>query len=859
MANKVNSFQVQNNSYGVEANLTFDTTPTHGSSNPVTSDGIAEAIDGARIGTDISYGRTSGTPVGFCSVSYGDNNIASAAHSVVFGQNNKGYTRTSFISGNYNESGNGCSNILLGDNNTINGSFGAAIGASNHVGFRLFLVNDRLNNDKIYWGFYNTVNKVLYADDAMTVPITLPRRFNSYIVDITNNPTTQQTPGTIYEYGIKNNGTPDPAKISKIIDRFVRLTDYANNITYLYRGACYYNAATDTNYSDSARTVIISPGADERTYEDVYFDLISNQFITRRPETEQFPGSSTLPKWIYVDVYKGEKYQYGVPAAYGRRAYVDTAPDFDGTYHVYSSMEFSTQTDITNEMHDGEVVLDGYSGIAYWYRFNVNHSLCSVIKLTMSSGQGGRWYCSFPAANGGMVLGNSNDSTGSSGSIVSGYGNSLIRNAQGAAVFGNGNTVAIGYKYGQCETFVSGYSNQIKLPFVGDSYSIISGQSNAIDARGGQNIILLGKLNNLSGWLTDDAIYVIGQNNIAQSIDKVGIFGENNKVYHLGEGNVIGCWNEVGLFSGYTVTKMTMGKNGIWTGDGITYDPNNNIYHYATDKIFEKWDYISEGYSSQNADKTLLTIVGYAVSLDGSSLTDIPEYRMKEYNSIHISGRNNSYVRKDISLINGMPNYHNYIYGSYNALKAAGCTGIGLVGYYLNVDYSNNNSTLGALFVGSYNSMDGTNGAKFVVGVGDYNTRKNGFIAYDSGTLAAPSALDNISAAASTMDNTGVSSDKMIITYGQLKSYVGPGGGGSSRPLVSIVTIAASDWSNQQATVSLSGVTENSIITLQPTHDDYDAYFYNRLHVITNGSGTITIGCGAAPTNDISVKVVYWV
>lgn len=851
MANKVNSFQVQGNSYGVEANLTFDTTPTHGSSNPVTSNGIAEAIDGAKLGTDISYGRTPDTPVGFCSVSYGNNNIASANHSVVFGENNKGYTRTSFISGNYNESGDGFSNILLGDSNTVNGSYGAAIGSGNHVGFRLFLVNDRLDNDRIYWGFYNTVNQVLYADDAMTIPITLPRGFNSYIVDITNNPTTQQTPGTIYEYGIKNNGTPDPAKISKIINRAVRLTDYANNITFIYKGPCYYNAATDTNYSDSAKTNVIYPDGYIR------FDLVTNQFIIKRPSSVQFPGEYNLPKWIYVDVYKGEKYPYGVPVAYGRRAYVDTAPAFDGTYHVYSSTDFSTQTDITNEMYDGEVVLDGYSGKAYWYRFNVNHSLCSVMDL--SGPNAGRWYSSFPVSNGGMVLGVGNGSTGQ-GSIVSGFDNSLIRNSQGASVFGNGNGVAIGCGYSQCETLVSGFSNQIKLPFVGDSYSVICGHSNAVDARGGQNITLLGKINRISGWLTDDAIYIIGQMNIANTIDKVGIFGEENKVHYLGEGNVIGCWNEAGLFSGYTVTAMTMGKDGIWTGDGVTYDPNDNIYHYATNKIFEKWDYVSSdaGYDVREADETLLTIVGYAISLDGSSLVDITS-NMKEYSSIHISGRNNSYVRKGISLTNGTYNYHNYIYGSYNALKAAGCTGIGLVGYYLDVDYSENNPTLGALYVGSYNSMSGTTGAKFVVGVGDSTTRKNGFIAYGSGTLAAPSALDNISAAASTMDNTGVSSDKMLITYGQLKSYVGPGGGGSSRPLVSIVTIAASDWSNQQATISLSGVTENSIITLQPTHDDYDAYFYNRLHVITNGSGTITIGCGAAPTNDISVKVVYWV
>ena len=63
MANKVNSFQVGGDTYGIIPDLTFDNYPTEGSSNPVTSDGIAKAVQGAAVGTDISVGRTPGSDI----------------------------------------------------------------------------------------------------------------------------------------------------------------------------------------------------------------------------------------------------------------------------------------------------------------------------------------------------------------------------------------------------------------------------------------------------------------------------------------------------------------------------------------------------------------------------------------------------------------------------------------------------------------------------------------------------------------------------------------------------------------------------------------------------------------------------
>ena len=144
MANtKVTSFSVQGNRYGLEPDLTFDITPTAGSTNPVTSNGIYMAISAAAIGTDISVGRTDGSQIGYCSIAYGSNIIASADYSIVFGKDNKCFSQYSIVSGSANNSYGynsntgenfSSSNIVFGRNSTVCGNFNGSIGDYNKLG-----------------------------------------------------------------------------------------------------------------------------------------------------------------------------------------------------------------------------------------------------------------------------------------------------------------------------------------------------------------------------------------------------------------------------------------------------------------------------------------------------------------------------------------------------------------------------------------------------------------------------------------------------------------------------------------------------------------------------------------------------
>jgi hypothetical protein len=99
MAGRVTSFNVQGEDYRVGADLQFDSTPTLGSTNPVTSNGIAVALSAVSIGDNISYGRTAGTPIGYCSISYGDNNTATNDYGIVFGARNVVTSSGTIVSG----------------------------------------------------------------------------------------------------------------------------------------------------------------------------------------------------------------------------------------------------------------------------------------------------------------------------------------------------------------------------------------------------------------------------------------------------------------------------------------------------------------------------------------------------------------------------------------------------------------------------------------------------------------------------------------------------------------------------------------------------------------------------------------
>lgn len=81
------------------------------------------------------------------------------------------------------------------------------------------------------------------------------------------------------------------------------------------------------------------------------------------------------------------------------------------------------------------------------------------------------------------------------------------------------------------------------------------------------------------------------------------------------------------------------------------------------------------------------------------------------------------------------------------------------------------------------------------------------------------------------------------------------GGGGASVTTAS-VTIAASDWSNNTCTKSVSGVTasNNVLVTYAPASKA--AYTAADIYCTAQGSGTLTFACSTAPTAAVTVNVL---
>jgi hypothetical protein len=295
MANEVTSFEVQGNEYDVNPHLTFDTTPTVGSSNPVTSNGIALAVQSAAIGTDISVGRKDGTPVGYCSISYGTNNTSAGDYSIVFGKENRAYSRYNIISGEGNEayddgdgiyrwsSGSSGHDAIFGMYNTADGGRNVVVGQHNKLGFYRqnvpsYSPKGSADND-IYIGYIDLAQKKVYYDPEHTSEIILPSKYYAesssvYIVDLTNNET-QNVGDIYYRYRLY---TKSAWLFKKMDPVSVQLVDRSYNHQFLYKGVCYYNQSSDKNYSDSAMTVEIP--FNNATAYGIYFDANSQKFIS---------------------------------------------------------------------------------------------------------------------------------------------------------------------------------------------------------------------------------------------------------------------------------------------------------------------------------------------------------------------------------------------------------------------------------------------------------------------------------------------------------------------------------------------------------------------------------------------------
>ena len=865
MSNKVNSFQVQGSKYGIEPDYTFDNTPTQGSQNPVTSNGIYEAINGVSLGSSVSYGRADGSPVGYCSIAYGTNNVASADYTVSIGKDNAVYNVKSVSVGEGNLLlGGGYSCVGIGKDNKINATQACvAMGYSNKIGTSISSSPTQTGEwlDNVFTGYFNPQNRKLYYDPEMqnekTITLKNPNNASTYIVDLTDRPNEGRNPGDIYEYEKSYNSLT----VTYTQNVYVTLVDVSLNTLYKYNGICYYDNANDKNYSDAAQTQEINVYG--KTYQDVWFDMVSGEFIERGPYDQwgyrdrgcYKPGGGDYPKWIKVNVYRGMVAGPQTDRS-GAHAYINTDSGDGSHYGIpYSTADHVEGTELYNEMLDGEIIVDIATGKYWLYRFDINHNVVFGIDYTEAGVSGDITRGPLKGWDA-VALGHMNYTTGGTGSISAGEGNTILGFSDGSCVVGHYNILALGYgQHNQCGTFISGINNRITGGANTTHTYALLGQSNQVEA--GPNAdrqFAIGNYNVFYQAAGGQDVHAYGEYNELKSTSYSKVLGYNNRLYYTGQSNIVGNWNQIGTeLIGFAIRSATLRHDGIITGDGITYNSTSKTYTIQTDVIYNLYSRVATPEGTN--DKFIRSVTSY----DGSTFTTVNPY-MYSYAGLNVFGWNNYFKIRKNADGNG-----NTIIGAYNTL--VGCKGLSnitLVGYGLSCDYNTDMSSdyYGIVFTGGLNSMSGITGASFVVGngTGSYASdvgRSNGLVVYRTGAIAAPSAPDTISGGVTAMANTGTSSDKMLITYAQMRDYTGPGGGGSSRPVATIITLLSTDWSNFEQTIQVSGVDADSIVIIQPSGSAY-AFNHDDIFLKAQASGELTFGCSAGPTVDISVKVVYW-
>ena len=625
-----------------------------------------------------------------------------------------------------------------------------------------------------------------------------------------------------------------------------------------------------------------------------------------------YPSSTDHPNWIKIKAYRcdiqNNRYVFN-SKRYGRFAYVYTNQEEDRSKcgRVYTSSDYSETSDITNQLLDGEFVIDmsncDYDNIvkrnAYKYRFDVNHTLAYVSKTGQTTDHiDSGW--EFYVGNGSSVFGNGNTIDGGNafGSIIAGQNNSIHTGNNGSAIFGRGNTMNVGVTDGGPETgidagiIMAGVSNGIDTRSTECHSGYIIGENNSCYIDIGDHIFMNGWNNYLSGHNMSRGAYISGTSNSAISINDSHITGRSNNLYFEAEALVSGSFNTVGSFinrqynsstGNYDVTPLSIvnihvNKSGIYEGSGVSYDSVNQTYTFDTNKIYMIYG-IPDTFSistSYYEDRTAEKLLGIKTSYDGHTLQDFmqsPISSLTESNSIITIGNYNEYIRRFESIGDtASPNSSNFIIGNHNTMYAYGNDSITLIGkgltYYRGAPsrITSSDATTGAVYVGSYNALDqyydgGHDGnaaaikAQFIVGIGTgFNDRKNGFIVNMNGIAAAPSCPDTVSEASTSAP---FNSNKILVTLGMLRDYAPQTPGAVGKPAVTTVTLAANGWSGTDQTVAVIGMTAGAVVIAQANGSPY-AYNQHSIYLSAQADDELTFTCATLPSVDVSVKVVYW-
>ena len=132
-------------------------------------------------------------------------------------------------------------------------------------------------------------------------------------------------------------------------------------------------------------------------------------------------------------------------------------------------------------------------------------------------------------------------------------------------------------------------------------------------------------------------------------------------------------------------------------------------------------------------------------------------------------------------------------------------------------------------------------------------TQEDGAIVLQDGKLKYMKLKELLSYIASssietdkTLKNAGVAADAAAV-----RNYV------DGKEITVTVSLPASSWSDNQQTVNVQYVNDDTcvIVAPDPAAENYTAYTDSGVRCISQGDGTLTFSCDGAPSADLTVNV----
>lgn len=71
------------------------------------------------------------------------------------------------------------------------------------------------------------------------------------------------------------------------------------------------------------------------------------------------------------------------------------------------------------------------------------------------------------------------------------------------------------------------------------------------------------------------------------------------------------------------------------------------------------------------------------------------------------------------------------------------------------------------------------------------------------------------------------------------------------------VSLVVANWSNNTQTVTVNGITSNSLVWVSPANSSLAEYSDCKVYCSQQGTNSLTFTCSTTPSNALTVEVIY--